>query len=53
MSFRVSYSLVPLKSRFPVVSANSMTPTANTSLRQAMGSPRACSGDMYGTLPLR
>jgi len=26
-------------------------PTANTSLRRSMGSPRTCSGDMYPAVP--
>ncbi len=52
MSLSVSNSLDPLKSRLPVVSSKSITPAAKTSLRESISSPLACSGDMYGALPL-
>ncbi len=35
-----------------MVSSKSITPVAKMSLRQSMGCPEACSGDMYGALPL-
>ncbi len=35
-----------------MVSSKSTTPVAKMSVRQSMGWPDACSGDMYGALPL-
>ena len=40
-------------SRRPDSASHSTTPSENTSERWSTGSPEACSGDMYSTLPLR
>ena len=45
-------SVSPRKSRSPVSSSWSTTPSEKRSLRRSMGLPQACSGDMYCSLPL-
>jgi hypothetical protein len=37
--------------RWLVVSSQSTTPSANTSVVRSMSAPRTCSGDMYASLP--
>ena len=42
----------PLNGTRPVNISYNTTPSAHTSLRASASSPRACSGDMYATVPI-
>ena len=45
-------SVAPSNGRRPVLSSYKTTPSANTSVRGSTGSPRTCSGAIYGTVPM-
>lgn len=50
---RMVSSGIPFHGRAPVAASQRSTPTAKMSARRSIGgSPRACSGAMYETLPL-
>jgi len=48
----ISVALWPRNGRTPVAISYSTTPSANRSPGGPTASPRACSGDMYDTVPI-
>ena len=52
IAFQIKKSVERSNSRTPDSASHSTTPSANTSVRASTDSPRICSGDMYGSLPL-
>ena len=52
MASIVSVVLLPRYGSTPVAISYSTTPKENRSLRESTSSPRACSGDMYDTVPM-
>ncbi len=48
---KTTAEVLPLKGKLPVVISYNTTPKENRSVRASSASPRACSGDMYATVP--
>jgi len=48
---RMSLTVSPAKSRWPVSISHTITPKAQMSARLSTALPRACSGDMYAAVP--
>ena len=51
MASKTIAEVAPPKAGFPVAISKSTTPNEKRSLRRSSNSPRACSGDMYATVP--
>ena len=45
-------TVAPWKGNCPVAISYNTTPAEKTSLRASISCPRACSGDMYDTVPM-
>ena len=52
MPATMSERVLPSKARRPVSISNSTQPNAQMSVRRSTGAPRACSGLMYGAVPI-
>ena len=48
----MSERVLPSKARRPVSISNTTQPNAQMSVRRSTGAPRACSGLMYGAVPI-
>ncbi len=51
MPSKIKAAVAPENGRIPVAISYSTTPSENKSERASNSSPRACSGDMYATVP--
>ena len=52
MPSKITATVDPEKGTTPVAISYSTTPSENRSERASSSSPRACSGDMYATVPI-